>query len=798
MSSFNKNNWQGVTAGNENAGMSAAIALANNVSKIYSPLKDSIAKSEKISLQNALNKQKANTGAIIDEIRSGKIPNKEGFYDSGLISNAKEKYKRDEIALDFKRRAEARAIAAAKRAAETHRASMRGNTLNDQLNTIDEQILNIGKTPTPEPTATNTAVTPVEKVIAKTAPVVNKPAPVMTEDDIVNDIVNQVNLENQSKAFKNSPMYTGNDPVPYVGSNEMKTDIAKSGVVPKTTEDYLTADDDLGRAVRAYDNGMVMPNGKGSAILRNKTPEIASYEEYANNTVDGAGATPEMIDDLTQQILSNPNARSATFGKTPYSFLSNGNIKMANTKNVSPEEVLDAGVEAVVNSGDLVGSAGRNKVNTPLDKILAQRVADAEYGGNIASDMEKIYDNTLKSVKEEYPYTDPRKVVLNKKKEPVTDLEDAKKEVPKKTGVAENKDGLIEKVDLDPADKAEYESSKNKIVSAMDTEKQREVLLTEKFKKIKAAGKNTSPVVKQIMSARKNINTYKSQLEDLDRSKTAKIEVKKQMKEIDDQSKKILSQIAKEKKSLSKIKVTPKNRDQVEVAKEEIARKEYNAKMSILAAKEKAEMSRAKDANQRLIVKENYDAQRKLVEKAFEFETKPTKAEEKRTKIVDENRKKKLEYDTAMKKFYAQQVAKGEGKMVKKNGKLVYQPNKKPKKQNPILISEINDEMIKRYGKNYDYGPGQDSPGRFTGRDQNILDGVLATVNRNSKGTTDVKELVDWMIKEGYMDPEDSLLFENDAPGIDAGAFEIFPTKDRGLKIGEEYIKYLNELGRLN
>ena len=77
---------------------------------------DFVNKRNDTTMFNAEESSKSNTASIIDQIRDGKTPVKEGFYKGMTVSDAKEKYKRDQIALGFRQRAEGRAVAAAGRA----------------------------------------------------------------------------------------------------------------------------------------------------------------------------------------------------------------------------------------------------------------------------------------------------------------------------------------------------------------------------------------------------------------------------------------------------------------------------------------------------------------------------------------------------------------------------------------------------------------------------------------------------------------------------------------------------------
>ena len=73
-------------------------------------------KRDDTTMFNAEASSKSNTADLISQIRDGKTPVKGGIYDGMMVGDAKEKYKRDEIALGFRRRAEGRAISAANRA----------------------------------------------------------------------------------------------------------------------------------------------------------------------------------------------------------------------------------------------------------------------------------------------------------------------------------------------------------------------------------------------------------------------------------------------------------------------------------------------------------------------------------------------------------------------------------------------------------------------------------------------------------------------------------------------------------
>jgi len=130
MAGINDVKWNNVTTGSENAGMGYALQGSRLQTDATKYLDNELTKYKAMQDENTKSQSASNTADIIEQIRSGKTPERTGFYDGGAIAEAKYGYEKDQQALAFKRRAEQRAIAAAGRAAASHRASMAARGVN--------------------------------------------------------------------------------------------------------------------------------------------------------------------------------------------------------------------------------------------------------------------------------------------------------------------------------------------------------------------------------------------------------------------------------------------------------------------------------------------------------------------------------------------------------------------------------------------------------------------------------------------------------------------------------------------
>ena len=759
--------------------------LFQNINK---PLQESLGQYQATEDKNAQSRMEANTGALIDAIRNGKNPVSNGYYDSKALADASYEYKKYQQELAFKKAAEARAAAAARRAANK---AKQDNLLMKKLNELDMQLVNGPAEPAPketfEPFVPPNQVSEEEaKITADLLKGAN------TNMDNWNKEINPYKIANEAVA----PTVVGNPLEPYYN--------APLAPAP-TVDDYLTEDNDLGRAIRAYDNGGKMPEDKTSATLIQKMPDIAEKDFQTPTPGDGIAPTKEMEDALVQQILSNPNVGDATFtGDNDYlkdsnAFLMSGDYKVTpDGKYVEDSGIKDAGYGAAVSDmfGGVVSSQNRGMHDkTPLEKYneelpAALQKADAESKAKIEA---RTDDAIAKAVMEASGVTEPPD--MSKTIEPG---EIKEKKGKGKVGGVQKEDGSVVEVKLDPVEEKTYKASKKAIEDGIKTADYQEKILLQKMNILSLAGKSTNSVRREIENVRKAKNNYRKQLNELEQSHGAKIQIKKQMSKIERTSKKILEPIQQERKKLDAIKITQKNKAQVMAKKEMLARKEYKAKLAIIAAKEAAELQHAKDANERLAVQEKYKAERELAKTNFNFATTPTTAEKERKAEIDAVKKAELEVQTAKAKTEAEEAAKGNGYYKTVNGKKVYVPNyKNSKAPKEFSVSDLNDKIIKDYGgKEHGYGAKQSSPGRFTDTDTEILDMTLGLLNKGKlKRKYSMDDFTNWLYGQGYLDLEDSNVFEQNRPGLDLGITTASISRDArsaaAQRLANEFAAYM-------
>ena len=104
-------NWQNVNVGSPDAGMGYALQGSRMLASALQNLNKPLDEYNMAQKENALNKQKANTGAYKDQILQGKKPDLKGFYNSEKLADARRQYLQDSLEKKFKEQQMAASLA---------------------------------------------------------------------------------------------------------------------------------------------------------------------------------------------------------------------------------------------------------------------------------------------------------------------------------------------------------------------------------------------------------------------------------------------------------------------------------------------------------------------------------------------------------------------------------------------------------------------------------------------------------------------------------------------------------------